>query len=313
MIAVEGVDRCGKSTVVAALLRLMPSFSYRHHTKPPMNPYDYFAGFLADSRPTVVVDRCHLSETPYGEVFRGGGGLSETQLMKLELMSLAQGMEVLYMTDDEEGIRSRWGEEEMYSPKIGELLEAYSRELARTKLSWKPYRLHELVDPNGLPTELLYSVAFSASEAADRLLHAPAPSIGAGDVLGDFFVVGPRRGYGENGKDPDVQFPLRLGPGEELFWSALSRVKWERGYYVHADALEAAIEYRAEETGSSEHPFVVCLGQEAGEKAAQCDVECGETLFHPAHSHRFAEDEKWTEQFLDALHEWRLDEPRGDS
>lgn len=292
MIVVEGLDRCGKSTVTQALLKLLPGWSYRHHTKPPMHPYGYFAGFLADARPSVVVDRLHWSEPAYGVTYRDGSGLSFVEWTKLELMCLAQDAHVLYMEDDVDSIRSRWDDKEMFPAEgIERLKDEYEKVLAQSKVPRVRAKLPDMVQ-DGRPTEALARLASLETEHADFTEQLPAPSIGAGRLRdAAFFVIGPTPTLSGAEKDPDVQFPLPLGHAEEEFWEFMaSEVPWHRGYYTGASSYSTAALKRLvlmPIENDKDAPIVVCLGNEAKDAAKRAlgpwpivDLE------HPSHALR---------------------------
>lgn len=308
MIIVEGLDRCGKSTVTKALLRLLPTWSYRHHTKPPMAPYGYFAGFIADARPHVIVDRMHWSEPAYGKTFRGESGLTRIDYLKLDLMCLAQDAKTLYMEDDVESIRARWDDKEMFPESgIESLKREYEAIIAGSPLPYIRARLPELVSDDGRPTEALARLAALADEEANQTLMAPPPSIGAGRLKdAAFFVIGPTPTLQGAEKDPDVQFPLPLGHAEEAFWECMmDGLPWNRGYYTSASSYSTAALKRLILTpieNDKDRPVVICLGREAEDAAKRA---LGPwpivSMDHPSHGLRTGALDKWCAEFRTAI------------
>ena len=308
MIIVEGLDRCGKSTVTRALLRLLPNWSYRHHTKPPMSPYGYFAGFIADARPQVIVDRVHWSEPVYGKTFRGESGLTRIDYLKLDLMCLAQDAKIIYMEDETEAIRSRWDGNEMFPAEGIEKLKAeYEDVILNSKLPYIRARLPELVSISGRQMESLARFASLAEEDACTTLMAPPPSIGAGRLKDAvFFVIGPTPTLQGAEKDPDVQFPLPLGHAEEAFWECMmDGLPWDRGYYTSASSYSTAALKRLILTpieNDKDHPMVICLGREAEDAARKA---LGPwpivSMDHPSHGLRIGALDKWCDEFRAVL------------
>lgn len=306
MIIVEGLDRCGKSSVTKRLLELLPSWSYRHHTKPPMSPYGYFAGFLADCRPHVIVDRLHWSEPAYGNTYRGGSGLSRAETIKLELMCLAHDATVIYMHDSPESIESRWDDSEMFpADGIRKLIAEYEKVIQESRIPYSRHKLHDLVK-DGSPTELLARLASSEIHAANASLMCPPPSIGSGRLsTAEFFVIGPTPTLRGAEKDPDVQFPLPLGHAENEFWEMAAHFPWHKGYYTSASSYSIASLKRlvlTPEINDSVRPIVICLGKEAELAAVKALYSWPIiSLPHPAHGLRTMGLESWSDDFLSAI------------
>ena len=146
MIIVEGLNRCGKTTLAMELRRRLGRFSYRHTTRPmkEVGPFNYRLWQLADAHPFMIVDRCHWSDYAYahGAVFqsvleRGPGlpvgrgaaggnmvpwrpidktevGLTFAEWRLLELAFMSRGATVLMLWDNADAIRSRWTDYPIY-------------------------------------------------------------------------------------------------------------------------------------------------------------------------------------------------------
>src|SRR5437016_14437090 len=100
MLILEGSDCVGKTSVAKTLLDLLPGCAYKHHTKPPVHPYNYFGWFLAHTGPRVIVDRLHWSEYAYGTVYRHGSQLTDHQWKYLELACLSRRATIITLIDD---------------------------------------------------------------------------------------------------------------------------------------------------------------------------------------------------------------------
>ena len=83
----EGADGTGKTTLAGALQQKY-SAKYLHFSVPDSHPIAYWMEHGLSEYPggsnNVVIDRLHLSEEAYGEVYRGGSGLSSHEFWLLE-------------------------------------------------------------------------------------------------------------------------------------------------------------------------------------------------------------------------------------
>lgn len=264
-------------------MRSLSEWSYRHHTKPPMNAYGYFAGFIADCRPQVIVDRFHWSEPPYGNTYRGTCELSNAEWIKLELMCMAQGAKVLYMEDDISSIESRWSDDEMFpSDHLEQLKDEYEKIISRSRLPYVRKRLFDCIDKNGNLNESFAKIIYNHIEGSrGRLCKIPPPSIGAGNLeSAEFIVIGPSPILEGMKKDSDIQFPLPLGCAEDSFWYEMNKrsISWEKGYYTSAS------NFSKERLGeivrdcfvrNNYEPFpIICLGKEATLAIQRVTTDC---------------------------------------
>jgi len=246
MLILEGTDNTGKTTVAKALSKLLPGWSYRHHSKPPIDVYTYFSTFLADSHSRVIVDRFHWSNYAYSQTYHDQPLMNKHQWRCLELMLMAQNTHTLYMYDDPENVIGRWGSGEMYeakADKIRELSEHYLELYKgipdadiRCTLPASMYNLRDLMDENGDPTEKLKVIAINSitsSTAASKLLP---PSLGMGAV-GGFMVIGDTPLWpADDDKRPQVPWNY-----DGWLWQAIDeyKVKWWNGYYTYASAFDS--------------------------------------------------------------------------
>jgi hypothetical protein len=323
MILLEGSDRVGKTTVAKALRDLLPSWSYRHHTKPPCDTYDYFARFLTETHPRVIVDRMHWSNFTYGHVYGDQSRLTDHQWRVLELAYLGRRAVVLYMYDELDNIKSRWGADEMYKfdeAKWVELLQRYSWLADGCRMDGKltvlpvvKAKLPELVNlTDGKPKQLLKSIAAAAEANARHLAGWPPPSMGYGNTEpGGFLVIGEKPSYA---KFDSPNFPLDMGPACEWFWRAVDAVKlrWWEGYYTNASSFRSVGDFACF-VHWLKPAKVLALGGVASKLVTQgccftgtwptCEVA---TISHPGFARRFESSQfnLWGSKLETALIDW---------
>lgn len=305
MIIIEGVDRCGKSSVAKTLRKILPEWSYRHHTKPPMNPYGYFSGFIADSRPKVIVDRFHWSEPVYGKTFRGSTGLSRIEFAKLDLMCLSQNAKIIYMADLLENIESRWDDQEMFSSSgIPSLIQEYEKVISETPIPFIRCSMTDLLTADNKPTEKLGKFALKCKTEAELTIENPPPSIGSGGLRdANFFIFGPSPSFSGAQKDPDVQFPLSLGYAENAFWECMfDGMPWHKGYYTNSSSYSQEQLRALLHKNESENPIIICLGNEAEEFVRKVVKNYPiASIGHPSHHIRSGNLDPWCSQLQSIL------------
>lgn len=325
MILIEGPDRCGKSTVAKEVMKLLPRWSYRHHTKPPVDPVAYFSWFLADARPRVVVDRLHWSDYAYGKTYdEVGMKLTPHEWRMVELALATQGTTVLLLTDAAENIVKRWGKDEMYPVgPLNLLLERYEELADQTstpvisRLPVRYARLPELVN-DGKPTTRLLQIVAAAEQEAARSEKLMAPSVGCGGHDAEFMVVGEAPGDGRyKGGVLRPQMPFSSGRASEWLWRAFDGMglKWWRGYFTNADAFAGPADFQDYFFDAlSNVKTVLCLGAKARKLVAEAMamMKPGHAfrpviaaVDHPAYARRFRYDEflEWQAEIYHAMKE----------
>ncbi len=323
MIIFEGLDRCGKSTAAFAARRALGTWSYRHHTKPPADPYAYFSWFMADAHPRVVVDRCWWSEYAYGLAYRGAMPITPHQWRYLELAAMSRNATVILMEDSVDNILSRWGKDEMYEPsKVREVLDNYGN-IVSGWIERKPYtsylrRAHatlgDLVDERGQPTAHFTRLLTDFDQAADFVTdHDILPaSVGIGNLKPKFVVLGEAPGEDVKG-ELAPGYPLDRGKASEWFWRAMDElgVEWWNGYYTNASAFRkpwALGTYLCALMPET----VLCLGSKAATMMADAKASAPPhvawgTVTHPMHARRFHfnEFDTWRDQVGAVLQKYR--------
>lgn len=318
MIILEGPDRCGKTTLARALLRRLPGWGYRHHTKPPVPPLEYF-GWVSEARATTIIDRLHWSELVYGTVYRNQARLSPGEWRLLEMILLAQRATIVRLTDDVAKIQARYDHKEMYSAdRVPELVRHYDAlagggaSAYLTAVDCFTFHLPDLVTEHGQLTVDGEALAM----AADRNVceGGPPPSAGIGYLgPGGWVLIGEAPNY-EALMDPTYRgprVPWGRGRSTEYLWQALDQagVDWRRGYLTNADYL-ASLDVRT--WARSRAPkAIVTVGFQAKELATEHRLhQVAEVthLAHPSFEQRFkrAQFNEYSERLGLALREFIL-------
>lgn len=305
MIILEGPDRCGKTTVARILQRLLPGWSYRHHTKPPIKPYSYFGLFLADSVPNVIVDRLHWSELAYGNTYRGGSELSYHEWRYLELMLLARQARIIYLTDEIENIKERWNKDEMFDVSGLEKLHGEYEALYYRTSAWRSYipaywhTLKDLVYDNK-PTKILLNLInqeIDCTRRANQFINSAA-FCGLLDSP-HFLLLGEQPGNAQMKKgDLGPHVALSHGKACEYLWLALDRIglKWATGHYTNVSEFIDTCDLETFLLKLTPDR-IVCLGEKAfteAKKACQKIPNNSMTIArvnHPSYVKRFLHNE----------------------
>ena len=248
MILFEGCDRCGKTTAALKLRHELGDWSYRHHTKPPWDPFAYHLQAIADSTTRVILDRCHYSNLIYESVFHNQPQYTPENWMFMELTLLALQCTVIWMDDEFTNIQSRWSEDEMYKSESAlNIAQAY-RDYFRDK---QPYDTSLQVLRMTLP-DLVDMDKDTATQKLQRLgaierakwVHAQnmrlvPPTGGIGNVRpGGFVIIGEEPSPVQYKDHYAARLPFDAGPAAEWLWKsrALRKVNVSRGYYTNASA-----------------------------------------------------------------------------
>lgn len=324
MVIVSGIDRAGKSTL-ALYLRDHAGYSYRHFTNPPVDPYRYLLWQLADSHPRMILDRCGWhDELAYGLTYRNQCRITPHQWRLLELTAMTLGSVVVHLTDSAEGIRSRWGRDEMWPDHgVEALLEHYhaiakGESWPKSHLPIATFTLPELLQ-DGQPTPALGEVIQLAHgrERIARLL--PPPSLFLGSAEAEFLVVGEAPAPGgppkdKQGSDPDL--PFSRGPASDWLWRAFDEagLHWWKGAFTDASTFDSSSSlwwwFRSLRQHMTSVRQVICLGERAAKfvHEQQRDgwrVSCTH-VWHPGYVKRFRHREysEWRDTLTVALADW---------
>lgn len=291
MLLLEGVDKCGKTTLAAKLRKSLPGWSYRGHTRPPLScgfsAYQYFSWFLADTHPRVISDRLHLS-TVYQEVFTPEHTLTQHQWKMIELACLKNKTRVIYMEDELDAIEARWDEKEMFKPDtIGQLQEHFAIRCKMTKLPLIKQNLLDYIQGLSewgivIPPDCLSFYEREAEEAS----KLPSASIGTGTTGGIMYV-------GESISDKQIQknyvgqLPFSIGPASMFLWDALDKagIPWEWGYYTNAD--EFSYRGMCDLIRLVKPQLIVCLGNHASRALDGITISPKVNIKHPMAAMRF--------------------------
>jgi thymidylate kinase len=147
LLIIEGMDRCGKSTLVESLRKnyfVSPNTFVHHSSSPPkvenpnsweLNHYDsmfHMSKFMVNnSNFDVIFDRFHLGSAVYGKKYRNMDPMSVYALDKMHLKDYTDAALIL-LTDDPEAIASRDDGESLeksiheYNETLSAFIEAYN-------------------------------------------------------------------------------------------------------------------------------------------------------------------------------------------
>lgn len=133
IIILEGSDKVGKSTLARTLCQKYDACSY-HFSAPKGDPYKEYMGFLdqADPSKNYVLDRFHVGELVYGELYRGKSKLSLDQLWYLDLRLMSHHAVLVHCSTDAEMVKRKFiedREETSKSEDIQVILESFKNKV----------------------------------------------------------------------------------------------------------------------------------------------------------------------------------------
>lgn len=306
MIVLVGPDRCGKTSVAAAIQQIAPDWYYYHHTKPPMDPFLYFARYFMTANTWAVVDRCHWCEVAYGNTYRDGSAMTGHEFRILEMALLAHRALVVYLHDDIDAIRSRWSDDEMFKfnpDHQAKLMSEYLVLHHDSPVKSVMHKMTDLVDVKGRPTEILSKIVqLSRNDSLLSPVHRfnRPPSLGIGSTRGGVLIIGEAPGNPWSGH---VSVPLAFGYSGGFLWSGLDKVgcEWEDIHIVNASTFtpESFLEFN--ETYGFDR--IIALGKQAAKLARTLECDFYE-LEHPHYAKRFLgtpKQDDWVKKLGEAL------------
>lgn len=116
MLIIEGSDLVGKTTLCNTILKhdAFSRYIYAHFTKLP-HRFDRLWGYVDRMSRFIVQDRFHVSEPVYAEVRGEVTELTRERYRVVDAYLRLMGGYIVVVTADEDLIRSRWRDGEMYS------------------------------------------------------------------------------------------------------------------------------------------------------------------------------------------------------
>lgn len=163
LLIIEGMDRCGKSTLVEHLRKryfTSPNILVHHSSSPPATPnpnsweLKHYASLFQTARDLVkfgqyniIFDRFHLGAAVYGEKYRGANPADIYELDSRYLFGFQQAALIL-LTDDPEAIAAR-DDGDSLEKSLGEYQETLSAFVEAYNMSTCLNKLHINVSGNG--------------------------------------------------------------------------------------------------------------------------------------------------------------------
>jgi thymidylate kinase len=113
MLIIEGSDGAGKTTLCRKLLQHLPGHIYAHFSRLPPE-FDYYWGYAERMSCQIVQDRFHLSEIVYSRAREQVSILSPEMYLVVDAKLRLLGAYTLLVLADDDLIRSRWDQTQMY-------------------------------------------------------------------------------------------------------------------------------------------------------------------------------------------------------
>ena len=136
IIVLEGSDKVGKSTLGRYLAEKY-SAELVHFSAPKGDPYKEYMDFLdqADPSKNYVLDRFHVGELVYGELYRGKSKISLDQLWYLDLRLMSHQCILVHCSTDPETVKRKFVEDGEESSKIEDVEAILSKFKEKVNLS----------------------------------------------------------------------------------------------------------------------------------------------------------------------------------
>jgi hypothetical protein len=263
-ICLTGCDKTGKSTLARELSKklYMPIVN---RLQPKENIFIECIDFLKESKQPFIIDRFHIDEEVYGPIKRKGSRFDFRQYKIVELAMLSLNTINIICEDDEDEIKRRFAknhEEFLTSDEAEAVLEGYQREVKKSILSWKHYRIGDSIAD--IAEELSKTV--TQNDIRRHYLFYEYGTIGNYD--GTTLIVGEK--YGDKLLKPLVPFGNNE-PGLKLFESLdLAGIDWCNVIMTNAYKYNEATqmfddgENFAQELASLQNvKNIICLGEKA--------------------------------------------------
>lgn len=119
IIILEGSDKVGKTTL-SKLLEARYESEVVHFSAPKKDPYREYMDFLdkADTKKNYVLDRFHVGEIVYGELYRGKSKVSVDQLWYLDLRLQAHQALLVHCFTDSDTVKRKFIEDNEESSRL---------------------------------------------------------------------------------------------------------------------------------------------------------------------------------------------------
>ena len=139
LILIEGIDRSGKSTL-AKLVAIHMSCGVKHCSKPKTNdPFQEYLMMYDETRKyrNLVLDRSHLGEYVYSNLWRGGCRITNHEFRQLDNLASLQSAIVIHAYASVEDIIDRCrkvGEDLLKPDQIEKCLQLFEIAIKNTTL-----------------------------------------------------------------------------------------------------------------------------------------------------------------------------------
>lgn len=119
IVILEGSDKVGKSTLGRHLAERYKA-ELVHFSAPKGDPYKEYMGFLdhADPEKNYVLDRFHVGELVYGELYRGKSKLSLDQMWYIDLRLMSHQCMLVHCSTDADTVKRKFIEDREESSKL---------------------------------------------------------------------------------------------------------------------------------------------------------------------------------------------------
>ncbi len=183
IIVLEGGDKNGKTSLARHLVKKFNA-EYIHFSAPKGSPYDEYMGFIngCDPEKSYVVDRFHVGELVYGELYRGKSKLSLEQLWYLDLALQARRGILIHCATDEETVKLKFLEDKEESSKLEDvstILKMFEQKVKLSLLRRINYNWRQAGDLIYLEEELenIYAQHGMSAKELANYVGSPEPKV----------------------------------------------------------------------------------------------------------------------------------------
>lgn len=294
LIALEGPDGAGKSTLADAVIKTLKKrypkddIEYLHFSQLKQDPLDEYAfpfeGYEPDSGIHFVCDRFHWGELIYGPLYRSQSALSKAAYRWVELYLAARGATTWHVTASLETVQERLQTrgEDYLAPEDVEHVWGRFTAVSTTALTMGGTAYTDRWDTWDIADAIVNDAAYKDQAAAEVF----QPEY-IGRSLPTVVLVGDAQGNSDPGITKAPFMPRGGSCGTFLF-EALPETWWHQLGIVNANEADLAKIYE-----SRFEPTFVALGSNAAKALDALDLPHG-TVPHPQKVRRFNHREQYS-------------------